>query len=259
MRDEPKKRMRFRIIILLVCFYLGFMGIAFRTYQLQVIDAARLQAIAKNQYLRKFALKSPRGVIYDRNHAELAVNKRGYSIARTERVKDPHTIALKLARVLGSDEARLERKLKEDENFVWLERQVSEEQGEAIKVLALPGIVVFPEERRYYPGGDLAGQILGFTGLDGEGLEGMEKLYDRQLRGKQKFLTVERDNRGSPGRGEQNQPAREPATNPGPGDPASCRGEGQGNGAEMERPARRADRDGPAAGQDHRAGHVSGL
>ena len=197
MRDEPKKRVRLRIITLVVFFYLGFIGISFRTYQLQVLEKDRLQAIARQQYLRKFALKSPRGVIYDVNMSELAVNRKGFSIARTEKVKDPRTVAIKLSKILDIDQDKLERKLREDENFVWLTRQVSEEQGEAVKVLGIDGITALPEERRYYPGGDMLGQILGFTGLDGEGLEGVEKLYEKQLRGKPRFLTVERDNRGA--------------------------------------------------------------
>jgi len=197
MRDEPKKRVRLRIITLLVFFYLGFLCIGFRTYQLQVMRADKLQAIARQQYLRKFALKSPRGVIYDRNHAELAVNKRGYSIARTEKVRNPKMVSEKLSQVLGMDQARLERKLKEDDNFVWVARQVDEAAGEAVKVLELQGIVALPEERRFYPGGELSGQVIGLTGLDGEGLEGLEKYYDSELRGKSRYLTVERDNRGA--------------------------------------------------------------
>jgi cell division protein FtsI (penicillin-binding protein 3) len=197
MRDEPKKRVKIRIFTLLVFFYLGFIGIALRTYQLQVIEAPRLQALARQQYVRKFALKSPRGVIYDRNRSELAVNRRGYSIARTEKLKDPQGVASKLAPLLGMDRERLARKLGENENFVWLSRQVSEEQGEAVKVLGLEGIAVLPEERRFYPGGEILGQILGFTGLDGEGLEGLEKYYERELRGRPRYLTVERDNRGA--------------------------------------------------------------
>jgi len=197
MRDEPKKRVKIRLITLLVFFYLGFIGISFRTYQLQVVDAARLQALARQQYLRKFALKSPRGVIYDRNRSELAANKRGYSIARTEKVQDPKAVSARLAPILGMDSGRLERKLREDENFVWLSRQVSEEQGEAVKVLGIEGIAALPEERRFYPGGEIFGQMLGFTGLDGEGLEGLEKYYEKELRGRPRYLTVECDNRGA--------------------------------------------------------------
>jgi len=197
MRDEPRKRVRLRIIILLVFFYAGFAGIAFRTYQLQVLEAPRLQAIARQQYLRQFALKSPRGVIYDRNMAELAVNQKGYSIARTERIKDPRTVAIQLSRILGRSPAAIERRLKEDDNFVWIERQVSEAQGEAVKVLEIKGITALPEERRFYPGGEILGQIIGFTGLDGEGLEGLERLYEKELGGKPRMLTVERDNRGA--------------------------------------------------------------
>jgi len=197
MRDEPKRRVRLRIITLLVFFYLGFAGIVLRTYQLQVLLADRLQAIARQQYFIKFPLQSLRGVIYDRNLRELAVNKRGYSIAATERIKTPGTVALKLSKILGIDPAKLESKLKEDENFVWLARQVSEEQGEAVKVLSIPGITALPEERRFYPAGNLAGQVLGFVGLDGDGLEGIEKLYDKELKGRPRFLTVERDRRGA--------------------------------------------------------------
>jgi len=197
MRAEPHKWIKFRIITLLVFFYLSFAGISFRTYQLQILLSDKLSELAKKQYLKKFPLKSPRGVIYDRNFEVLATNQRGYSIfARPEKIQSPQRCAYLLAKILHKNPAKILKRLKEKESFVWIARQVSEEQGERVKELGIKGIGVLPEERRYYPGGELAGQILGFTGVDGQGLEGLEHHYDRLLRGNPCFLTVERDARG---------------------------------------------------------------
>ncbi len=194
MREEPKKSNRLRIISVLVFFYLLFGVISFRTYQLQVLNAEQLKALAQRQYLKKTALRYPRGVIYDRNLEELAVSRKSYSIfAKTRQVRDPHATARRLSRILELDSSALERRLRSDEPFVWVDRPVSEDQGEAVMALKIPGIGAQPDESRYYPGGELGGQVLGFAGVDGQGLEGIEKMFDDNLRGKPIFLTVEKD------------------------------------------------------------------
>ncbi len=196
MRDGPEKSHRLRIIFILVTFYLGLGVVSLRTYQLQVLKAAQLKSIAQHQYLKKTALRYPRGVIYDRNLEELAVTKKSYSLyAYTKKVKDPRQVSKRLARLLEMSPQAIEKILKDPEPFVWIARPVSEEQGEAVLSLEIPGIGAQPDESRYYPGGGLAGQVLGFAGVDCQGLEGVEQVYDKQLKGKPVFLTMEKDAR----------------------------------------------------------------
>ncbi len=197
MQSEPQRWVRLRIIFLLGFFYLALAGVSFRTYQLQIIYSDKLRKLAQEQYLKKFPLKAPRGIIYDRNLSELATNQKGYSVfARPEKITSPAQTSKKLAQILKKTPRKIRALLQEEEKFVWVVRQISEKQGETIKALKISGIGVLPEERRYYPGGNLAGAILGFTGVDGQGLEGLEHYYDSMLRGKPCYLTVERDARG---------------------------------------------------------------
>jgi len=194
MRDEPKKFSRLRIISVWVFFYLALGAVSFRTYQLQVLSAEKLKSIAEQQYLKKTTLRYPRGAIYDRNLGELAVTKKSYSIyAHTKKIRNPRATAKRLSRLLELSPQEIESRLRDQEPFVWIARPVGEEQGEAILAAKIFGIGAQPDESRYYPGGELAGQVLGFAGVDCQGLEGIEKEYDQYLRGKPIYLTVEKD------------------------------------------------------------------
>ena len=82
-------------------------------------------------------------------------------------------------------------------NFVWLSRSATLEQAERIRVMNLDGVGVLPANRRFYPGGTTAAHVLGFTGLDGKGLEGLEYYYDERLTGDPIRILLERDARGN--------------------------------------------------------------
>ncbi|MCA1713485.1 MAG: penicillin-binding protein 2, partial [Actinobacteria bacterium] len=104
----------------------------------------------------------------------------------------PGEVARELAPLLAASEADLTAKLQRDTRFVYLARQVPWELGEAISELELPGIGVLTEPQRVYPGGPLAGQVLGFTGIDGNGLGGLEVQYESMLAGEPGTLALER-------------------------------------------------------------------
>jgi len=208
MRREPKNGSRLRIISVLVFLYLALGVVCFKSYRLQVVNSESLKAIAKKQYLTRTTLRFPRGVIYDRNLEELAVSKKSYSIyAHTRQAHNPRETALRLSRILEMSPREIESRLKSKDPFVWIARSVSEEQGLAIKSLIpkkaksgekqapnpIPGIGVQDDESRFYPGGELGAHVLGFAGIDGQGLEGIEKYYDNYLKGEPVSLLVERD------------------------------------------------------------------
>jgi cell division protein FtsI (penicillin-binding protein 3) len=98
-----------------------------------------------------------------------------------------------LAKILKTDRHKIKKKLKSKSPFVWIKRQASPKETAAVKALELDGIEFVPERNRFYPNRTLASQAIGFTGLDGYGLEGIEFSYDRYLRGSDSNFTVLQD------------------------------------------------------------------
>ncbi|MGE5598998.1 MAG: penicillin-binding transpeptidase domain-containing protein, partial [Bacteroidota bacterium] len=124
-----------------------------------------------------------RGPILDRHGRLLAASISADCVgANPAEVRNPSATAAILAPILDQDAADLEARLKMKQSFVWLKRQVRKAEAEAIKAKNLPGIVVLPKAQRFYPK-NLAGQVLGFAGIDNQGLEGLEVFYDANLRG----------------------------------------------------------------------------
>ncbi|MDO8547231.1 MAG: penicillin-binding protein 2, partial [Nitrospirales bacterium] len=108
-------------------------------------------------------------------------------------VSDPKSTAARLGRVLQTDVRQLESKLKSTRDFVWLARRLEPERAEGLQGLSMDGIGVIPEGRRFYPKGAMLSHVLGFANIDNQGLEGLERRYDAQLRGERGHLVVERD------------------------------------------------------------------
>jgi cell division protein FtsI (penicillin-binding protein 3) len=199
MKVQDKKWIRFRMY-LVAGFFLACLGIVFvRGYQLQVLQRDKLQSFARSGYEGEEALPPKRGTIYDREGHELAVTIEVGSIyAHPKRVTDKPYAATSLARILGMNRSETLRLLKSEQPFVWIKRQISPEKVEALKALNLEGIGSTTETRRYYPGMDIAAHVLGFTGTDNQGLEGLEKAYDDVLRGPQQTLVQMQDALGRP-------------------------------------------------------------
>ncbi|MHB0979699.1 MAG: peptidoglycan D,D-transpeptidase FtsI family protein [Thermoleophilia bacterium] len=177
---RSNKRLRSSLVFVTVLFVL-LVGWAVR---IQVVHGAEYQDMAERQHVREFAFAPKRGVIYDRNGEELAVSRRMATIgADPFLVADPEATATALAPVLGMDVADLTDRLSGEGRYVMLSRRVEPELGERVLKLKLRGVVVHPEEKRVYPKGALAPQLLGFVGTDNKGLAGLEKQYDDVLRG----------------------------------------------------------------------------
>src|SRR5207249_4262071 len=90
----------------------------------------------------------------------------------------------------------LRAKLASSQPFVWLKRQALPREAETVARLELPGVYTVTEGRRFYPHGNLAAHVLGFVGVDSQGLEGLEQRYDRVIRGEAQYLEFDRDARG---------------------------------------------------------------
>lgn len=158
--------------------------IAGRLFSLQVIHYRDWAQRAKRQQQRFVELTPPRGVIYDRNGQELAMSVQVDSVfAVPGDVPDHATAASLLAGVLGTDAAEIQQKLDSGKTFLWIARKVDSATSTRIKQLNLKGIYFAKEPKRFYPKGDLAAQVLGYVGLDDDGLGGVELNFDETLRG----------------------------------------------------------------------------
>ncbi len=187
-----EKRGRTLAVFLLMglCFAL----VAARLVHLQVFQKTELAARAERQQERLVRLESKRGTIYDRMGRELAVSVDVDSVyAVPSGVANPRVLAQRLSRILHEDQRSLERRLASDKRFVWLSRKIDPARAEKVKDLGSKKVGLLLEARRFYPKKALAGPILGFIGMDNEGLEGVELSYDEALRGVNGWVLAEKD------------------------------------------------------------------
>ncbi|MFP4598112.1 MAG: peptidoglycan D,D-transpeptidase FtsI family protein, partial [Persicimonas sp.] len=188
-----RARMAF-VVALLIC---GLAAVIGRVYYLQTVDAEELSEMSVDQTSRHIELKAKRGSILDRRGVELAVSIEVPSIfARPRHLDNPRLAARRLMPHLDIKFEKLVDKLESDRSFVWLERQTKPSSAEAVRELGIAGIGITTENKRYYPLRARAGQLLGFVGIDGNGLEGFERILDSQLAGGTFKLSGMRDARG---------------------------------------------------------------
>ena len=182
---------RYTVLLLLLC---GFGAVLWRLVELQVLQAAELTMKADRQHQKTVSLEGARGSIFDRHGKMLAMNLEVPSVFGVPNALDnPAKTAQSLSPVLRVRARELERKLKQDRGFVWLARKLDPEQGRRLEQLSVEGIGIVMEGRRFYPKGPLLSHVLGFAGMDGGGLEGVERRYESQLRGKKQVTVLQRD------------------------------------------------------------------
>jgi len=187
----PSRGRRYVMLLLLLC---GFGIILFRLVTLQVLQAAELTARADRQHQKTVSFEGARGMVSDRHGKVLAMNVEVPSVFGVPAsLESPSAIARTLSPVLNIRSAELERKLRQDKSFVWLARKVEPDQGRQLERLSLDGIGVVMEGRRFYPKGPLLAHVLGFSGMDGQGLEGLERRYDSHLHGEKRVTVLQRD------------------------------------------------------------------
>ena len=175
----------------------AFALIAYKAYGLQIEQGDRYRRIAQRQHLRTVELPAPRGSIYDINGRELAVTANASSVFANPRdVSDVVATAETLAETLSLDVREVEAKLASRRYFVWIKRQITTKEASDLRSVSLRGIHLTPEPRRYYPNRSLAGTVLGFAGVDGKGLDGVELTMDQLLTGHRAKLRAVRDAAG---------------------------------------------------------------
>ena len=177
----------------------AFLALVARGFYLQVINNDFLQEKGDSRYLRDIEISASRGKITDRNGDLLAVSTPMKSIWAIP--ADARTMSApqkkQLAGLLEMNVRELDGKIAAEKTFVFIKRQVSPEIADHVAGLKLPGIHQEREYRRYYPAGDMTAHIVGFTGVDDKGLEGVELAFQQSLLGRAGSRTVIRDRRGS--------------------------------------------------------------
>jgi cell division protein FtsI (penicillin-binding protein 3) len=175
-------------------FVVVFLVVILRSGQLQLLDAGEWGKRADRQHLHAVPLVPERGTIHDRNGTSLAVSiERDSCFADPRLVTDKSGTAARLAPILAVPRETISDRLRSGKGFVWLRRQLTPETAERVRALRLPGIGFVKESRRSYPNSALAAHLIGFTGLDPEGLEGVEYRYDSYLLGSSGYIVTERD------------------------------------------------------------------
>ena len=178
----PVWRARF----VLIAFVAGFAVLVGRSVYLQAMKTDFLQEKGEARFSRVLEIPATRGRVLDRNGEALAVSTPVKSIwVIPADVEASAQAKRRLAQLLGLDAREVAKKLAEtDRDFVYLKRQVSPDTAEKVDALGIPGVYEQKEYRRYYPAGEVAAHLVGFTGVDDTGQEGIELAYQSMLGGK---------------------------------------------------------------------------
>jgi len=171
--------------LVLAALIAGFLALALRAVYLQAVRTDFLQGKGDARYARVLEMPATRGRILDRGGEALAVSTPVKSVwAIPADVSLTREQARRLAGLLGMSSNELERKLAEGaRDFVYLKRQLPPETAAAVAALGLAGIYEQREYRRYYPAGEITAHLVGFTGVDDAGQEGIELAHQETLGG----------------------------------------------------------------------------
>ncbi|GAB4363827.1 MAG: penicillin-binding protein [Deltaproteobacteria bacterium] len=180
-----------------------YLLIVFRAFHVQVLGVRGIRERGERQYCVKIPLLPRRGAILDRTGNELAVSLSTKSVfVQPDKLPSPAKAAAILSRRLSRPQAALRKLFDPDKSFVWVSRQIpsttADEAVEAVREGLCGGkgdcgIGTVEEPKRFYPNRELAASLIGFTDVDGVGLEGLELALDNSLRGEPGYLMCERD------------------------------------------------------------------
>lgn len=195
-----RKYLNLRILIVLAFFCVLFTIIGYRAVQLQVLQSDWLASRAQRQYDRVVTVTGKRGVIFDTNMNILAssVSVTSVAIRPQQMTKDDKpAAAVALADALDMDYSAVLKSLNMDNGFVWLKRKIGPQQADAMRALKIKGVELIQEYDRFYPNKSIAAQTVGFTSIDGKGIEGIEFYCDAFLTPDPSSSRVIRDAHGS--------------------------------------------------------------
>jgi len=184
-----------RIRLFLAALVLAFGLLFLRAAWLQGVRAQSLSRLAQTQHREQVAIPAGRGTIYDRTGVQLALGEQAITVyANPLQITNVRAAADAASRALGIDESSLIAKLSDrSHGFVYVQRQADASRAKQLQRQKIPGFGFYPEERRSYPLGSVAAQVLGYVGIDGTGLSGLELANNGELAGRAGQETVVTD------------------------------------------------------------------
>jgi cell division protein FtsI/penicillin-binding protein 2 len=187
-----------RIYVIGGSLLLGLGLVAGRLAFLQVVHGAEYAEQARRQYESKVTLQAERGALYDRNGNLLATNAASYSFAvDPKHVENPKKLAALFSQACGeTQEEWYERITAKNRSFVWLKRKVTGRALAMLKDFKDDGLIKIQEPLRHFEYASLGAQAIGCTGIDNNGLSGVELYYNQQLSGQSGYIVMQRDARG---------------------------------------------------------------
>jgi len=188
---------RKRVVLLFGIVSLVLVSLTVRLAYIQFIWGEELRKKALETRMRDIPVAAKRGTIFDRKGRELAVSVSVESVyAFPAQIKNPEDTAKTLSSILGMKYDDVHSRLTRNSSFQWIKRKIDPEQAKKIRAARLSGIGLTQESKRFYPKGSLAAHVLGISGIDNQGLEGIEVAYDGDLRGVPGRIIIETDARG---------------------------------------------------------------
>ena len=198
-KQKAARQFAGRVTLVGALFVLAALTLLGRSVQLQVLDKDFLNRQADSRHLRTEKISAHRGSITDRNGEPLAISTPVDSVwANPGKLAAAVDDVPQLAKALGLDPQRLMRRITRnmDKEFLYLQRHLNPDQARKVMGLKLPGVNVLREYRRYYPAGEIAGHLVGFTDIDDHGQEGLELAFNHWLSGESGAKRVLKDRLG---------------------------------------------------------------
>ncbi|GAA0364593.1 stage V sporulation protein D [Bacillus horti] len=191
-----RRRLAFALVIGIFLFVL----LGSRLGYVQLVQGNWLAGKADDLWSRDIRFEAKRGAILDRNGEVLAYNISAPSVmVFPAQVKNPQETAAQLASALGADQDKIYRSITQREISVWIRpegQKISNEKAKEIQELGLAGVMIAEDSKRHYPNGEFLSHVLGFAGIDNQGIVGSELIYDEILRGKRGHVSFYADAKG---------------------------------------------------------------
>lgn len=186
-----------KILVVFICAALILCALIGRLVWLMIFDAEYYQELAQDLHEREREIKAARGEIVDRNGVVLATNRTVCTISVIHsQIEEPERVIEVLCSELEMEESEVRKKVEKVSSMEKIKTNVDKETGDRIRDYDLAGVKVDEDYKRYYPYGDLASRVLGFTGGDNQGIIGLEVKYEDYLKGINGTILTVTDARG---------------------------------------------------------------
>ena len=186
-----------KILVVFICAALILCALIGRLVWLMIFDAEYYQELAQDLHEREREIKAARGEIVDRNGVVLATNRTVCTISVIHsQIEEPERVIEVLCSELEMEESDVRKKVEKVSSMEKIKTNVDKETGDRIRDYDLAGVKVDEDYKRYYPYGDLASKVLGFTGGDNQGIIGLEVKYEDYLKGTNGTILTVTDARG---------------------------------------------------------------